>query len=755
MAETPVGFDGVEQRPMGTFTEKAYLDYSMYVILDRALPALGDGLKPVQRRIIYAMSELGLSAASKPKKSARTIGDVIGKYHPHGDTACYEAMVHMAQEFSFRYPIVDGQGNWGSTDDPKSFAAMRYTEARMTRYAEVLLEELEHGTVDWALNYEGTMEEPLLLPARLPNLLLNGTSGIAVGMATDIPPHNLREVADACIHLLEEPDATTRALLKQIKGPDLPTGGEIISPRSDLIAFYDSGVGSYKARAVWETEQDSGHIIITQLPYQVSGSRVLEQIAQQIRDKKLPMVEDVRDESDHENPTRLVIEPRSNRIDLVQLMAHLFATTDLERNYRVNLNIIGNDGRPRVMGLKALLAEWLEFRQQTVRRRLQHRLDKVARRLHILDGLLIVYLNLDEVIRIIRREEEPKPVLVKRFKLSDEQAEAILETKLRQLAKLEEMKIREEQKSLSEERRDLEAILASKTRLRNLVRDEIKADAAEFGDNRRTKIVERAAAQAIEETDLVANEPVTVALSTGGWVRSAKGHDIDPRTLSYKTGDAYQAAARGRSTQLAVFIDSTGRTYSLPAHSLPSARGQGEPLSGRLDPPDGARFAGVAIGEPEELWLIASDAGYGFTVRLKELHSRNRGGKAVFKLTEHALVLPPAPVPLAEGQPAAEARVALVNSEGRLLLFTASEVPELPRGKGNRLFNIPTKKAAAREETLTAMTVLAAGQSLAVFSGERQMTLTPADLKDYQGTRAQRGALLPRGWRTVERIAPL
>ncbi len=490
MAETPVGFDGVEQRPMGTFTEKAYLDYSMYVILDRALPALGDGLKPVQRRIIYAMSELGLSAASKPKKSARTIGDVIGKYHPHGDTACYEAMVHMAQEFSFRYPIVDGQGNWGSTDDPKSFAAMRYTEARMTRYAEVLLEELEHGTVDWALNYEGTMEEPLLLPARLPNLLLNGTSGIAVGMATDIPPHNLREVATACIHLLEEPEATTRALLKHIKGPDLPTGGEIISPRSDLIAFYDSGVGSFKARAVWETEEDTGHVVITQLPYQVSGSRVLEQIAQQIRDKKLPMVEDVRDESDHENPTRLVIEPRSNRVDLVQLMTHLFATTDLERNYRVNLNVIGNDGRPRVMGLRALLTEWLEFRTKTVRRRLQHRLEKVSRRLHILDGLLIVYLNLDEVIRIIRREDEPKPLLTKRFKLSEEQVEAILETKLRHLARLEEMKIREEQQSLSQERAQLEAILASKPKLRNLVRDEIEADAAEFGDERRTKIVD-------------------------------------------------------------------------------------------------------------------------------------------------------------------------------------------------------------------------------------------------------------------------
>jgi topoisomerase-4 subunit A len=755
MTETRLGFDGVEQRPMGTFTEKAYLDYSMYVILDRALPALGDGLKPVQRRIIYAMSELGLSAAAKPKKSARTIGDVIGKYHPHGDSACYEAMVHMAQDFSFRYPIVDGQGNWGSTDDPKSFAAMRYTEARLTRYAELLLEELEHGTVDWALNYEGTMEEPLMLPARLPNLLLNGGSGIAVGMATDIPPHNLREVAAACIHLLEDPDATTRALLKHIKGPDLPTGGEIISPRADLIAFYESGVGSFKARAVWEPEEDSGHIIITQLPYQVSGSRIQEQIAQQIRDKKLPLVEDVRDESDHENPTRIVIEPRSNRVDQVQLMAHLFATTDLERNYRVNLNVIALDGRPRVMGLKALLGEWLDFRQQTVRRRLQHRLDKVARRLHILDGLLIAYLNLDEVIRIIRREEEPKPVLIKRFKLSDEQAEAILETRLRQLARLEEMKIREEQHGLSEERSKLEALLASKLKLRNLVRDEINADAAEYGDERRTRIVERAAAQAFEETELLANEPVTVVLSTGGWVRSAKGHDIDPRTFSYKSGDAYLAAARGRSTQLAVFIDSTGRTYSLPAHTLPSARGQGEPLSGRLDPPDGARFAGVLIGEPEELWLLASDAGYGFTVRLKELHSRNRAGKALLKLTAGALVLPPVPVPLSEAQPLADARVALVNSEGRLLVFAVSEVPELPRGKGNKLFAIATKKAISREETLVAMTVLAPGQSLAVFSGERQMTLTASDLKDYGGARAQRGALLPRGWRTVERIAPI
>jgi topoisomerase-4 subunit A len=761
MAQPPPNFEGIERRPLGTFTEKAYLDYSMYVILDRALPALGDGLKPVQRRIIYAMSELGLSAASKPKKAARTVGDVIGKFHPHGDSACYEAMVHMAQDFSYRYPIVDGQGNWGSTDDPKSFAAMRYTEARLTRYADLLLSELEHGTVDWQANFDGTLEEPLLLPARLPNLLLNGGSGIAVGMATDIPPHNLKEVAAACIHLLDEPDATTRALLKHIKGPDLPTGGEIISPRADLISFYDSGTGSFRARATYEIDED-GLIVITALPYQVSGSKIMEQIADQMRQKKLPMVEDLRDESDHENPTRLVIEPRSNRVDAVQLMAHLFATTDLERTYRVNLNVIAIDGRPRVMGLKGLLSEWLEFRQKTVRRRLQHRLDKVTRRLHILDGLLIAYLNLDEVIRIIRREEEPKPVLMKRFKLSDEQAEAILETKLRHLAKLEEMKIREEQKKLADERAELEEILGSKAKLRKLVRAEIEADALEYGDDRRTRIIEREAAQAIDETELLANEPVTVVLSTGGWVRSAKGHDIDPFTLSYKTGDAFQSAARGRSTELAVFIDSTGRTYSLPAHTLPSARGQGEPLSGRLDPPDGARFAGVLIGAPEDLWLLVTDAGYGFTVRLKELHSRNRAGKAILKLTEGALVLPPSQVPLAEAKPsgeaspgapaAADARVALVNSEGRLLLFAAADVPELPRGKGNKLFGIPTKKALSREETVVAASVLSGGSSLIVTSGERTMTLTAANLKDYVGERAQRGALLPRGWRTVERI---
>jgi topoisomerase-4 subunit A len=747
MQDQELNFEGVEKRPMGQFTEKAYLDYSMYVILDRALPALGDGLKPVQRRITYAMSELSLSAASKHKKSARTVGDVIGKFHPHGDSACYEAMVHMAQEFSYRYPIVDGQGNWGSADDPKSFAAMRYTESRLTRYAEVLLAELGDGTVDWGPNFDGTLEEPLQLPARLPNLLLNGTSGIAVGMATDIPPHNLREVAAACIALLDDADLTTRGLMKYVKGPDLPTGAELISPRAELVEFYDKGTGSFRARATYEIDED-GLIVITALPFQVSGNRVLEQVAEQMRQKKLPMVEDLRDESDHENPTRLVIEPRSNRVDVEQLMAHLFATTDLERSYRVNLNVIGLDGRPRVLGLKALLTEWLEFRRRTVRRRLEHRLEKVSRRLHILDGLLVAYLNLDEVIRIIRREEEPKPVLIKRFKLSDEQAEAILETKLRHLAKLEEMKIREEQKALAEERAGLEAILASKARLTKLIRSEIEADAEEYGDERRTRIVEREAAQAIDATELVANEPVTIVLSTGGFVRAAKGHEIDPLTLAYKTGDGFQSVVRGRSTQLAVFLDSTGRSYSLMAHTLPSARGQGEPLSGRLDPPDGARFAGALIGEPEDLWLLATDFGYGFTVRLKELHSRNRAGKAVLKVDAGALVLPPVPV----SDPAA--LLAAANSDGRLLVFPVADVPELPRGKGNKLFGIPGKKAEMREELMTGIAVLRPGQDLLVWSGERRMTLKAAELQDYRGERAQRGAVLPRGWRKVDRLEP-
>ena len=740
-----LNFEGVERQPLRAFTEKAYLDYSMYVILDRALPFLGDGLKPVQRRITYAMSELGLSAVNKAKKSARTVGDVLGKFHPHGDTACYEAMVLMAQPFAYRYPLIDGQGNWGSQDDPKSFAAMRYTEAKLTRYADVLLGELSDGTVDWTANFDGTLEEPVFLPARLPNLLLNGTSGIAVGMATDIPPHNLREVAAACIHLLEEPEATTAQLMKFVKGPDLPTGAEIISPRADLKEFYEKGIGTFKARATWEIED--GNIVITAFPYQVSPTKVQEQIAEQMRAKKLPMVDALNDESDHENPTRVVIVPRSNRVDLTEVMNHLFATTDLERNYRVNLNIIALDGRPRVMNLREILAEWLEFRTTTVTRRLQHRLAKVARRLHILDGLLIAFLNLDEVIRIIRREDEPKPVLMKRFKLTDEQTEEILNTRLRHLAKLEEMKIREEQKSLAAEREELEALLKSKAKLRKLIATEIRADAEKYGDERRTKIIEREAAQAIDETSLIPNEPVTVVLSTGGFVRSAKGHDVEPGALSYKGGDAFQALARGRSLQPAVFIDSTGRTYSLPAHSLPSARGHGEPLSGRLDPPDGAKFAGVMIGEPEDLWLLATDAGYGFTVRLKDLITDRRAGKTVLSVPEGAYVLAPAPVP------GPDARVAVVSSEGKLLVFPVGEVPEMPRGKGNKLYDIPAKKAKARAELMTAVAVVPPQASLVLWSGEQQKVLEWRELQDWRGERAQRGAVLKRGWpRKIDRM---
>ena len=730
---------------MKAFTEKAYLDYSMYVILDRALPHIGDGLKPVQRRIVYSMSELGLSAASKPKKSARTIGDVIGKFHPHGDSACYEAMVLMAQSFSYRYPLVDGQGNFGSPDDPKSFAAMRYTESRLTRYASLLLSELGQGTVDWAPNFDGTLEEPVLLPARVPNVLLNGATGIAVGMATDIPPHNLREVVTACVRLLEDPDITLRELCKHVQGPDFPTGAEIISARSEIKQIYETGNGSIRARAVYELEE--GDIIITQLPYQVSGSRIQEQIAAQMQAKKLPMVEDIRDESDHEHPTRIVIVPRSNRVDVEQLMAHLFATTDLERTYRVNLNIIGLDGRPKVMGLKSLLEDWLKFRIDTVTKRLQWRLDKVQARLHVLDGLLAAYLNLDEVIKIIRREDEPKPVLMKRFKLTEIQAEAILETKLRHLAKLEEMKIRGEQKELAEEQEELDKILKSKARLKKLVRDELIADAEMFGDDRRSRIVERAAAQAIDETELVATEPVTVVLSERGWIRSAKGHELDPRSLSYKTGDAFKAAAKGRSTQQAVFLDSTGRAYSLLAHTLPSARGQGEPLSGRIDPPDGATFAGVLIGDPEDRWVIASDAGYGFVVKLEELHSRNRAGKAVLKVPEGSGVLTPAPVPNTQG-----ALLCAASSEGKMLVFPVADLPELPRGKGNKIFGLSSKKVETREEYLAGIAVVAPDQNLIVRSGERKMTLKFSELKDYRGERAQRGAVLPRGWRKVERL---
>ena len=745
MKDQELNFEGVEQRPMKVFAESAYLDYSMYVILDRALPSLGDGLKPVQRRIVYAMSELSLAAGAKHKKSARTVGDVIGKFHPHGDSACYEAMVHMAQDFAYRYPIVDGQGNWGSTDDPKSFAAMRYTESRLTRYADLLLRELGSSTVDWAPNFDGSLEEPTTLPARVPNLLLNGGSGIAVGMATDIPPHNLREVVNACVALLDDPELTTRKIMAHIKGPDLPTGGEIVSPRADLVQIYESGTGSFKARATYEIED--GEIVIDALPFQVSGSKVLEQIGAQMQQKKLPMVDDIRDESDHENPTRLVIVPKSNRVDTAALMAHLFATTDLERNYRVNLNVIALDGRPRVMGLKSLLLEWLEFRKSTVTRRLRFRHEKLTARLHILDGMLIAYLNLDEVIRIVRTEDEPKPVLIRRFKLSEIQAEAILETKLRHLARLEEMKIRDEQKEKSEERDEIDRILKSKARLTKLVREELIEDAEEFGDERRTKLVEREAAQAINEIDLIASEPTTVVLSRLGWVRAAKGHDIDARSLTYKSGDEFQAAAKGRNLQQAVFIDSTGRAYSLDAHQLPAARGYGEPLSGTVDPPDGATFAAVLIGEPTDTWLLVSDAGYGFAVKLAELYARNKKGKSVLKVPENAKVLPAQPVA------SKEALAIFVNNDGEVLALPAGQIEEMSSGKGQNLFGIPGKKSADREEYLVAMAVVAPGETLTVYSGmSAPMKLKFEELKAFQDKKGQRRQRFSRAYKQVDRL---
>ncbi|HXG29873.1 MAG TPA: DNA topoisomerase IV subunit A [Nevskiales bacterium] len=733
----------IERLPLGKFTEKAYLDYSMYVILDRALPHIGDGLKPVQRRIVYAMSELGLSAASKHKKSARTVGDVLGKYHPHGDSACYEAMVLMAQPFSYRYPLIDGQGNWGSQDDPKSFAAMRYTEARLTTYAQVLLSELDQGTADWVPNFDGTLEEPKVLPARLPNVLLNGTTGIAVGMATDIPPHNLREVAGACVELLENPDASLRELMKHVKGPDFPTDAEIITPRSEIMQMYRDGTGSLRMRAKWEKEDDD--IVITALPYQVSGARVLEQIAAQMQAKKLPMVEDLRDESDHENPTRLVITPRSNRVDVDELMKHLFATTDLERTYRVNLNLIGLNGRPQVKGLKALLLEWLEFRKATVKKRLQWRLDKVQARLHILEGLLIAYLNIDEVIRIIRREDEPKPVLMKRFKLSDAQAEAILELKLRHLARLEEMKIRGEQGELSQEKDFLEKTLGSSAKLKKLIGEEIRADAEKYGDKRRSPIVEREAAEAMDETALIPTEPVTVVLSKMGWVRAAKGHDIDPAGLSYKAGDEFLQAAKGRSNQQAIFLDSTGRSYTLPAHTLPSARGQGEPLTGRLAPPPGASFAGVIVsGGGEERCLVASRAGYGFVCRVEEMLSNKKAGKSLLNVPKGSGVLPPVPLPAGAGNP----HVVAVSSAGRMLIFPVAELPELARGKGNKIMQL------RGDETLCAWCVLPEGMALKLYSGQRHMTVKWADLALYHGARAQRGHVLPQGYRRVHHAEP-
>ncbi|MGB4054891.1 MAG: DNA topoisomerase IV subunit A [Porticoccaceae bacterium] len=736
--------EGLEKRPLSQYAEQAYLDYSMYVILDRALPHIGDGLKPVQRRIIYAMSELGLKANAKYKKSARTVGDVIGKFHPHGDSAAYEAMVLMAQPFSYRYPLVDGQGNWGSPDDPKSFAAMRYTESKLSKYADVLLSELGQGTANWRPNFDATMDEPEILPARLPNILLNGTTGIAVGMATDIPPHNLDEVVSACLHLLDNPKADVSELMEFVKGPDFPTEAEIITSSNDIKAVYETGRGSVKMRAVWHREE--GDIVVTALPFQASGSKILEQIAAQMRNKKLPMVEDLRDESDHENPTRLVIVPRSNRIDLDALMDHLFATSDLERSYRINLNIIGVNGKPGVMNLREILRDWLAFRTDVTRRRLDYRLQKVDSRLHLLDGLLIAFLNIDEVIHIIRTEEEPKPALISRFGLTDIQAEYILDTKLRQLARLEEFKIRAEQDELAKEKAELELILGSEARLKTLVKNELKATAAEYGDERRSPLVQRVEAQAFNEKDLLTAEPITAVLSDKGWIRGAKGHDIDPTTLSYKSGDKFLSVAFGRSNQNVFLQDSTGRFYALPGHTLPSARGQGEPATGRLNVPSGAYFTDVIMGADEQKVLLGTDAGYGFIGNIGDLYTKNRAGKAVVSLSKGAKILSPKMVN------DSNALIAAVSNEGRLLVFPIAELPELSRGKGNKIINIPSSRLQTREEFVVDYGVISDGDSLVVHSGKRFLTMKYKDLEHYRGERGRRGHKLPRGFQKVDRL---
>lgn len=734
---TDAGFD-TERIPLRVFAEKAYLDYSMYVVLDRALPNIADGLKPVQRRIVYAMSELGLSAASKHKKSARTVGDVIGKFHPHGDSACYEAMVTMAQPFNYRYPLIDGQGNWGSADDPKSFAAMRYTESRLTPYAATLLNELEQGTTDWLPNFDGTMTEPRLLPARLPNILVNGTTGIAVGMATDIPPHNLRELVNACLHLLKHPNAHVETLCEFVPGPDFPTSCEIVSEPHDLLKLYQTGNGQIRARARWERDDD-GNLIVTHLPFQVSPAKVLEQIAEQMRAKKLPLVEDLRDESDHENPTRLVIVPRSNRVDAEQLMTHLFATTDLERSYRANLNMIGLDGRPKVKNLKEILTEWLDYRFATVTRRLNHRLAKVNERLHILEGLLIAYLNIDEVIRIIRFEDDPKAKLMSTFALSDAQAEWILDLKLRHLQKLEEMKIRGEQEELAAERASLEELLGDDDKLKKLIGEELKEDAKKYGDERRCPINARPPASALEATEIIPAEPVTVVLSRGGWIRAGKGHELDPTALSYKSGDEFGFAAQGKTNQLLVLLDHKGRSYSLSARELPSARSQGEPVTTRIDIQSGGKIIAMLLGDADHKLVLASDEGYGFIARLGDLEARPKAGKAVVNVGDGATVMPPIRV-----ADVAADRYALATAEGRLLVFPLSELPELAKGKGNKLVSLKG------EDRILAACVVPAAASLTLVCGKRTLTLKPSDLANYVGARASRGGHLPRGFQRVD-----
>ena len=723
--------------PLRTFTEKAYLNYSMYVIMDRALPFIGDGLKPVQRRIVYAMSELGLNAAAKFKKSARTVGDVLGKFHPHGDSACYEAMVLMAQPFSYRYPLVDGQGNWGAPDDPKSFAAMRYTESRLSKIAEILLSELGQGTVDFQPNFDGTLEEPQYLPARLPHILLNGTTGIAVGMATDIPPHNINEVADAAVLLLDNPKAGLDDVLNIIQGPDFPTEAEIISPKDDIRKMYETGRGSIKMRATWHKED--GEIIISALPHQSSPSKIIAQIAEQMTAKKLPMVEDIRDEADYENPVRIVLVPRSNRVDTDALMAHLFATTDLEKSYRVNMNMIGLDHKPAVKGLLQVLTEWLTFRRTTVTRRLQHRLDKVLARLHILDGLMIAFLNIDEVIEIIRTEDEPKQVLMARFNLSDEQAEAILNLRLRHLAKLEEHQLQAEKDKLEEERSNLELILGSERRLNTLIKKEIQEDAKKYASPRMSQLVEREEAKAISESEMTPAEPVTVILSEMGWVRCAKGHDIDPEGLSYKAGDKYLAHACGKSNQPVIFIDSTGRSYALDPLSLPSARSQGEPLTGKLTLPAGATIEQVIMEPEKQELLMASDAGYGFICKFEDLIARNKAGKALISLPENAKVLKP------EKLSESASLLVSLTSAGRMLIFPVRDLPALSKGKGNKIISIPAANAKARSELLVKLFLISEQASLEFHSGKRKITLKPEDLQKFRAERGRKGSQLPRG----------
>lgn len=737
---TNINYEGIEQMPLRTFTEKAYLNYSMYVIMDRALPFIGDGLKPVQRRIVYAMSELGLNATAKYKKSARTVGDVLGKFHPHGDSACYEAMVLMAQPFSYRYPLVDGQGNWGAPDDPKSFAAMRYTESRLSKISEILLNELGQGTVDYQPNFDGTLAEPQYLPARLPHILLNGTTGIAVGMATDIPPHNINEIADAAVMLLDNPKARLDDVLEIVQGPDFPTEAEIISPKSEIRKIYEQGRGSIKMRATWKKED--GEIIISALPHQSSPSKVIAQIADQMTAKKLPMLEDIRDEADHENPIRIVLVPRSNRVDTDALMAHLFATTDLEKSYRVNMNMIGLDHKPAVKGLLEILNEWLDFRRTTVTRRLQYRLDKVLSRLHILEGLMIAFLNIDEVIEIIRHEDDPKAELMARFNLSDEQADAILNLRLRHLAKLEENQLKAEQDELEKERLNLEAILGSERRLNTLIKKEIQEDAKKYASPRMSQLVEREEAKMISESDMTPAEPVTVILSEMGWVRCAKGHDIDPKSLSYKAGDSYLAHACGKSNQAVVFIDSTGRSYALDPLSLPSARSQGEPLTGKLNLPTGATIEYVVMASEQQELLMASDAGYGFICKFEDLIARNKTGKALISLPENAKVLKPKTLINST------ALVVAITSAGRMLIFPAQDLPVLSKGKGNKMITIPAANAKDRSELLTKLLLISDQASLEFHSGKRKIVLKPEDLQKFRTERGRKGSTLPRGLHT-------